>query len=169
MRNRVAALVAAGALLATGCTGDEPVRVLPGGGPVRAPVINFPSQIVGLTVTPEDVSKVVEEVRRPYVDSLAVFSLREEELLRATLQISRFNRLAKPREGRFRGSILQLLGSSRPLELRVGDQVVYSTSGNRQDQYIWFTDEGFFVLSVHQDYSFPRTLLRRVVEQDIQL
>lgn len=163
------AVASAGLLLLGACTGDEPVRVLPGGGNVSAPVISFPAQVAGLTVQAEDVSEVVEEIQRPYVDSLAMFSFREDELLRATLQMARFNRLARPDDPSFRRSITGLLGGSRPLELRVGDTNVYSTSGNKQDVFIWFTDEGFFVLSVHQDYVFPRTLLRRVIDQDISL
>jgi hypothetical protein len=170
MRLRRTLALASACLLALGaCSGDEPVRVLPGGGDVRAPVISFPSQVAGLTVKAEDVSEVVEEIRRPYVDSLAMFSFREDELLRATLQMARFNRLARPRDPSFRRSITGLLGGSRPLELRVGEQTVFSTSGNRQDVFMWFTDKGFFVLSVHQDYVFPRTLLRRVIDQDISL
>lgn len=158
------------ALLSTGCTSaDGTISSLPGGGPVEATTIRFPAQLVGLEVVPENVSKVVSAVKRPYVDSLTVFSFREKELLRATLQLSRFNRLARPNDSKFRASIIGLLGSSKPLLIRVDDTTVYVTAGNKQNVFVWFNDKGLFVLSVTLDYQFPRTLLRRVIEQDIQL
>jgi hypothetical protein len=44
---------------------------------------------------------------------------------------------------------------------------VYLTTGNDQNIFMWFADRGFFVLSVRDDYEFPRTLLRRLVEMEI--
>lgn len=168
--SRLLAAAACLSMLASGCTSaDGTISSLPGGGPVKAPTIRFPSQLVGLEVVPEDVSKVVAAVKRPYVDSLTVFSFREKELLRATLQLSRFNRLARPNDAKFRASIIGLLGSSRPLLIRVGETTVYVTAGNKQNVFVWFTDDGLFVLSVTLDYAFPKTLLRRVIEQDVQL
>jgi hypothetical protein len=153
--------------LTTACSSG--VRVITGGGDVQSPVIAIPTQILGLKTAQEDVSKKLTDIRRPYLDAVAVFSLREDELLRATLQLSRFNRLARPGSDRFRASVIGLLGSSRPLALRVGDTTVYSTSGNKQNVFVWFAGRGFYVLSVHQDYNFPRTLLRKVIDQKFGL
>ncbi|HVE92545.1 MAG TPA: hypothetical protein VNE62_09650 [Actinomycetota bacterium] len=152
---------------ATGCRGKSPGDVLTGAGPVDAPTITFPSQILGLQTKLEDVSKIVKRVDRPYIDSLAVFSLREGELLRATLQISRFNRLARPKSPRFRSTVIGLLGSTKPQVLKVEDTVIYSTGGNQQNVFAWFENKGLFVLSVHRDFVFPRTLLRKVLKLDV--
>jgi hypothetical protein len=133
--------------------------------PVR---IALPSQIVGLKVAPEDVSSQAKEVQRPYIDSLAMYSLRENDLLRATLQVTRFNRQARPNSASFRRSIIGLMGSSSPIELQVGKSTVYATAGSEQNLFVWFESRGAFVLSVHQDFEFPRTLLRRVIELDLE-
>lgn len=157
------------ALFATGCGNDDLAGAVTGAPEPTSPRIGIPALILGLTVQQEDISGQIEQVDRSYLDSVGMFSLRENDLLRATLQIGRFNALARPRSDNFRNSIVGLLGSSKPLELRLGSTLVYSTSGNEQNVYLWFNDDGMFVLSVHRDYEFPRTLLRRIVDLDIKL
>jgi hypothetical protein len=156
-------------MFAVSCSAREAARTVRGTGEVQAPVVKVPNQILGLRVAPEDVSKQVKNLKRPYLDSVGLFSLREGDLLRATLQISRFNGLAKPNSPQFRASVIGLTGASRAQELRVGDIIVYSTTGSEQNVFIWFKERGLFVLSVHRDYEFPRTLLRRAVDLPIQL
>lgn len=167
---KVLLCVALAALVGSGCTNDDGVSsVLPGGQGVKNVSIRFPSQIAGLTVDVEDVSETVEQIKRPYVDSLTMFSFREGDLARATLQVSRFNRLARPDDSEFIGTIVGLVGTSTPRELKIGEHIVHSTVANKQNKFVWFNGKGMFVLSVTQDYQFPRTLLRRVVEQEIEL
>lgn len=134
-----------------------------------SPTINFPSQILGLSVTTEDVAKKVSEAKRPYLDSLAVVGMRDGELLRATLQVGRFNSLARPGSQRFRQRVIGQVGSKRPVTARVEKTTVYITSGNKQNIFIWFEGKGFYVLNTHSEYLFPRTLLRRIlrIEQPI--
>ncbi len=167
---RLTFLVLALAFVLVACGEGRDLReVVTGTGDITAPRIKVPGQILGLAVQPEDISSQVKSVDRPYVDSVGMFSLREEDLLRATFQVARFNGLARPEEKKFRNEIIGLVGSSDPQEIRVNDTIVYSTAGNQQQVYLWFKGNGYFVLSVHQDFEFPRTLLRRVVTLPITL
>lgn len=153
-------------LLLPACGGDEgsQVAAATGGKQVETAGVALPSQILGLVVKPEDVSKLLKEAKRPFVDSVGLFSLRENDLVRATLQVSRFNFLASPKSPEFRSSIIDQLGSRRPERVRVGETLVYVTFGNEQHIFAWFEGRGFFILTAHQNYEFPRTLLRRLLE-----
>lgn len=165
---RLAGLALVGLLLTGAACGDDEVDAA--AQEPTAASLDLPAQIVGLSVQPEQISAGdLEQIDRPYVDSIAVFSLREDKLLRATLQVSRFNRLARPEDSDFRGSIIGVLGGQRPYELTVEDTEVTATTGTSQSIFAWFGGRGMFVLSVQQDYPFPRTLLRRLVERDLEL
>ncbi len=131
--------------------------------------IRLPQQIVGLQVGAEKVGSGLKQVVRPYVDSVSVFSLREKELLRASLQVNRFNRAARPQDSDFRESIVSTIGGTSPLDLRVDDEQVFATTASDQSVYVWFEGDGMFVLAVQKDFPFPRTLLRRMVELDLSL
>lgn len=166
-RQLVARLAAAGLLLSLTACG--------GGGIETADAddgasLRLPSQIVGLRVQPESIDpEDLEQIDRPYVDSVAVFSMREDDLLRATIQIARFNRAARPDDETFQASIIGLLGGQRSFELLVGDTVVNTTTGTSQNIFSWFAGRGMFVLAVQQDYEFPRTLLRRLIDLELEL
>jgi hypothetical protein len=125
----------------------------------------LPSQILGLKVVEENVGGDIRGVSGTYLDSLGLFSFREaNDLLRATLQIGRFNEVADPQRKRFRDAIIAQLGSTVPVQMRVGDNDVWLTSGTEQNIFTWFDSKGFYVLSIRSDYSFPRTLLRKLLE-----
>lgn len=141
-----------------------------GPGEASGAALPLPTQLVGLTVQPEAISpKDLEKIDRPYVDSLAVFGLRDGELLRATLQVARFNSVARPEDSDFRRSIIGVIGGRTPFELNVGGQTVNATTGTSQSIFSWFEGRGMFVLSIQQDYEFPRTLLRRLIDLDLEL
>jgi len=155
-------------LLAAAC-GDSGGSIESSTGSKASPGrLRIPTQIVGLKVTPEKIPNGIEEIDRPYIDSIGLFSLREGDLLRATLQVTRFNRAARPKSDQFRKSIIGLLGSSKPDELKLGEETVFSTAGNQQNIFVWFEGKGAFVLSIHQDFEFPRTLLRRTLALNLQ-
>lgn len=135
-----------------------------GTGTVKSRSVSLPSQLLGLAVSQEKLTKEILEVDRPYVDSVGIFSLRENDLLRATLQVGHLNTIAQPRSKSFQDSVINLMGSTTPTELNIGGIAVYNTAGNKQSLFVWFKGRGFYVLSVHEDYEFPRTLLRRVLE-----
>lgn len=155
------------ALALTACEGGQESGASPAAGTTRGEVeaagVVLPSQIIGLTVQTEDVSGQLEKTRRAFIDNIGLFSMREEDLVRATLQVSRFSAFANYKDPAFRASIIAQLGGTRPVETKVSDTIVYITRGNEQNIFIWFEGRGMFILTVHQIYEFPRTLLRRIL------
>lgn len=126
--------------------------------------IQLPSQILGLKVGREDISGRLSVVKNPYLENIGLFSLREQDdLLRATFQFGLFSPVAREESDRFRRSIIGLIGSSTPQQIRVQSTIVYMTTGNQQNVFAWFRGRGFYVLTTHQGYPFPRTLLRRMI------
>lgn len=167
MRRRAARTLLGALILAMVAAGCSAGGIRAGGD--DAPRVRIPGQILGLTVTPEDISGRVEDVDRSYLNSVGMFSFRDDDLLRATLQVGRFNSAGRLRDNpeQFRSAIISLLGTEAPQELRVGDTQVFSTSGNEQIVYVWFDGSAMFVLSVHREFEFPRTLLRRTLTVEL--
>ncbi len=145
-------------LVAIGCGSGSP-----SGAAVDPARIRLPDQIAGLRVVPESVKGELKGIDKPFVDTVAVFSLREDELLRASLQVSRFNAAAEPDDPEFTRSIAASIGGSAPREYRVGSEDVFATAASDQIIFTWFRDNGMFVLAVQKDFKFPRTLLRRLL------
>lgn len=161
------AAVAAFALLvvAAACGGGSKAETISKPSPA---VVTLPSQIVGLRVVRENVGAELRGVSASYLDSLGLFSFREKSnLLRASLQVGRFNKEAAPNQARFRDAVIAQLGATIPVRIRVGETDVWLSQGTDQSIYTWFSKNAFFVLSVRSDYPFPRTLLRKLVEQEV--
>lgn len=139
---------------------------------VRAPVeteVSLPSKILGLKVVKENVKANLSNVQQTYLQSVGLFSFREgDDLLRATIQVGRFNDVADQEKTRFRNSIIGQLGATVPVKLRVGENTVYLSTGSDTNIFSWFDDVGFYVLSIRSDYAFPRTLLRKLLEMELQ-
>lgn len=125
---------------------------------------SIPAELLGLTVEKEDVAGTVAQVDSAFVDGLALYSLREDDLVQATLQVSRFNADADIGSSEFRQTIVNQIGSARPRAYRLGDKTVYLTTGTKQSIAVWFTGKHMFVLASRSDYDQPRTLLRHVLE-----
>ena len=126
-------------------------------------VAGVPGTLRGLSVVKEDVQATVENAERPYFDGLSFFSLREGEKLQATLQVGRFAEGTAYRTGRFRSSLLATIGGGTARELRMGEDRVFLTTGDRQSIAVWFRDQYVFILSSREDYRFPRALLREAL------
>lgn len=155
-------------IVLVGCGGSEaPAEA----GRVSPPEIQLPSQMVGLTVGRENIeSSLAQGADQPFVDSVGLFAFRErDDLLQATLQISRFTDEARPEDGTFRGAIVSRIGGTNPRRVRVGGQQIFVTTGRNQNVFIWFERKGFFVLTVRSDYTFPRTMLRRILNLGVEL
>jgi hypothetical protein len=159
----LAGLALAFALGGVACSGDAE-EVAPETAAAR---LNVPQQLVGLRISAEKIGPGLSKVDRPYVDTVAVFSLREEDLLRASLQISRFNGAARPDDRSFRESIVSTIGGATALSLRVANTLVYTTRSSDQSIFTWFDGDGMFVLAVQREFRFPRTLLRRMIELEL--
>lgn len=159
-------------LMATaGCGGGGPdlERTITGAGAIRPAPFSLPGQLLGLQVAQEDIADQIQESRRPYLNNVGLFSLRENDLVRATFQVSRFNDLARPNSAEFRNAIVQQVSARRPLQMSIGEQLIYATLENEQQIFLWFRDDWFYVLTVHGEYEFPITLLRRLVELEKHL
>jgi hypothetical protein len=153
----VAAVVAAASLAACGRGQDAPAAVRTvedlGPGPV-------PAEMLGLKLHPESV-EVLKAAERPFVDAVGLYSLRSpDDLLQATLQLSRFSPDADYRSERFQQAVVQQIGSSAPRAFRMGDQTVHLTTGRRQSVAVWFKDRYLFVLATREEFEQPRSLLR---------
>lgn len=160
--------VAALALLALAAACGDGTQAATAPTSVKA-TVNLPSQVLGLRVVRENVSSEVKGVTASYLDSIGLFSFREKSnLLRATLQVGRFNKVAAPQKAKFRDAIIGQLGSTVPIRLRVGTSDVWLSAGSDQAVYSWFAGDAFYVLSVRSDYPFQRTLLRRLMQAQVQ-
>jgi hypothetical protein len=125
---------------------------------------SLPTEILGLAVRKEDVAGNVAKVSSTFIDGLGLWSLRSDDLVQATLQVSRFSAGARVEEPDFRQSVLNQIGSARPRPFRLGSRTVYHTTGTKQSIAVWFKGRHLFVLASRSDYDQPRTLLREVLE-----
>jgi hypothetical protein len=165
MRPAVAAFALLVAAASTACGGGSKAETIT---KPTAAVVNLPSRLVGLRVVRENVTSQLQGVSASYLDSVGLFSFREKSnLLRGTLQVGRFNKVAHPDQSRFRDGVIAQLGSTIPVRVRVGHTDVWLSAGTDQSIYTWFSGEAFYVLSVRSDYPFPRTLLRKLVTENL--
>ena len=166
-RRSLFAMMLAATVACAACSSGEAASSV-----ARAPVdadVRLPSRILGLKVVRENVRANLSNVQKTYLQSVGLFSFREgDDLLRATIQVGRFNEVAEPRKQAFRNAIIGQLGSTVPVQLRVGNRPVYLATGSEQNIFSWFDDVGFYVLSIRSDYEFPRTLLRQLLDRKLQ-
>jgi hypothetical protein len=125
---------------------------------------SLPAEILGLAIQKEDVAGSVAKVNSTFIEALGLWSLRSDDLVQATLQISRFSDGARFEESDFRQSVVNQIGSARPRTFRLGTRTVYLTTGTKQSIAVWFRGPHLFVLASRSDYDEPRTLLREVLE-----
>lgn len=128
---------------------------------------SLPDEVLGLTVAPEDVADAVAGVDSTFIDALGLWSLRADDLVQATLQVSRFSAGARYEEDEFRQSVVNQIGSVRPRTFRLGERTVYLTTATKQSIAVWFTGRHMFVLASRSDYDEPRTLLREILEIEV--
>jgi hypothetical protein len=164
-RLRFLGAVVIAALALAGCArSDASVAPTPGKAVKTLDLPDLPPDLLGLKLAKEDVSKDLAKVPKAFVDSLSLYSLRHNELLMATLQVSRFNAGADVGAQKFRQTVVNQIGSSAPRTVRLGGETVYLTTGTKQSIAMWFKDRYLFVLSTRADYDEPRTLLRKALE-----
>lgn len=161
----VAALVVAATTLAA-CSGGgdaEPRKIVQ----VRASLL--PPTLMGLTVQAEDIDKLVKGTRRPYIDEMGLFSFRKEDLLQATLQVSRFSDDADSETEGFRRTVAgQIVGTGAELpEFRMGTRTIFLGGNARQTISVWFDGPYMMVLAARSDFEEPRGLLRSLVDLGI--
>ena len=125
-----------------------------------------PARMLGLDVTREDMSESFEGVEDAFLSEVGLYGLRRNDLLQATLQISRFRDNAPLDKSSFQSSLVNQIGGSRAQAFRMGDATVYRTTGRKQVISVWFEEQTMFVLSVRDTFEQPRSLLRESLEID---
>ena len=164
-RLRSLGIVALAALALAGCTrSDASVAPTPGKAVKALDIPSLPPDLLGLKLAKEDVSADLAKVPKAFIDSLSLYSLRHNDLVMATLQVSRFNDGADVSAQKFRQTVVNQIGSSAPRTVRLGAETVYLTTGTKQSIAVWFKDRDLFVLATRADYDEPRTLLRKALE-----
>jgi hypothetical protein len=159
------ALVVATAVGVAGCGGGDPATKAAEARKIAVlDAKGIPGELNGLKVASEDVSKELKEADRPYLDALALYSLREGDELQATLQVGRFASDATYKRSAFRQSLLGTIGGGAAKKFHVGDSQVYLTTGDRQTIAVWFADRYIYILSSRDDYTRSRSLLRQALE-----
>jgi hypothetical protein len=157
--------VVAAALALAGCTrSDASVAPTPGKAVKTLEIPSLPPDLVGLKIAKENVGDDLAKIPKAFVDALSLYSLRHNELVMATLQVSRFNAGADVKAEKFRQTVVNQIGSSAPRTVRLGGETVYLTTGTKQSIGVWFKDRYLFVLATRADYDEPRTLLRKALE-----
>jgi predicted small secreted protein len=121
-------------------------------------------EILGLKAQSEDVSKLISTVSDLYVNAVSIYSLRKDDVVQATLQISRFNAKARPNDPEFRKTLVTNLGGSEGTPTTVGKDTVFITQGTRQRVAVWFRAKTVFILTTRDDYDMPRALLRESLQ-----
>ena len=123
----------------------------------------LPATVLGLDIEREDISEILDATKRPYLEAASLYSMREEDELQATLQIGRFADGTAYEDEEFRATLLNTVGGGAVRELRVGDDEVFLTTGDRQQIAIWFRGQDLLILSTREEFERPRTLLREAL------
>jgi hypothetical protein len=156
--------VLACAVALAGCArSDASVAPTPGKAVKPLDVPGLPADLLGLRLAPENVSDDLARVPKAYIDALALYSLRRDDLVMATLQVSRFVPGAHVDTETFRRTVVNQIGATAPRPVRLGHDTVYLTTGTRQSVAVWFKGRYLFVLATRADYDQPRTLLRQAL------
>jgi len=158
-------LAALGGLIAPPATANS--RSTPSGsnaaGKVRADAV--PPSLLGLASKPEDVSRPMKQAgAKAYVSDIRLWSLREGDRLRATVEVGRFSADA-PDSASFRAHVAEQVGSAAARPRRIGQQFVYVSAGNRQVFYLWYRGQSFVLLGVPADAGIGRSLLRVAIAE----
>lgn len=161
-----AGALALGVLLSSAC-GSDGAAAGTSGDDIEKMDVTLSGEILGLEVAGEDVTEKIAGVERSYLNGMALYSLRENDIVKATLQIGRFNDDAEYRTSNFRRAIVNQIGGVRPQTVRLGDETVFLTKGTKQDITVWFRDRYMFVLAVRDDYEYPRSLIREALEIEL--
>ncbi|MEW6471611.1 MAG: hypothetical protein AB1679_05030 [Actinomycetota bacterium] len=165
LRLRWLGAVMAAAVALAGCArSDASVEPTAGQAVKALEIPNLPADLLGLKLAPENVTEDLAKVPAAFIDALSLYSLRKNDLVMATLQVSRFNDGADVDEDKFRQTVVNQIGSTAPRTVRLGGETVYLTTGTKQSIGVWFKGRHLFVLATRADYDEPRTLLRKALE-----
>lgn len=121
---------------------------------------------LGLIPQREDIKgPLSSQEANAYVEAVGLYSLRNNERLEATLQISKLSSQARPDEVEFQQQVAAQIGGTKVQAFVMGGHNVYRSSQRKQSLSSWFRDDYFMILSVRDTYEKPRGLLRVLLEE----
>lgn len=163
MTRVIAALCFAAAVALSAC-GTPSAGGLSGHAIKPVPANAIPPTLADLETHQEDVASTVGQAQNSYADRLSLYSLRKNNLVYATLEVSRLTGKFDYSSNKQRTLLADKIGGAKSEAYHVGPTTVYLTTGVRQSIDVWFRGRWLFVLSVRQDYDKPRTLVRDALQ-----
>jgi hypothetical protein len=122
---------------------------------------SVPASLLGLRVAREDIAASLAKVHGPqYLHDIRLYSLRDGDLLQATLEIGPFNSGWPVDSPQFQAQIVgQIGGTVQARRVRFGATPVYVTTARGLVMGIWFRGGSMFVLAIRDTYDKPKTLI----------
>lgn len=121
---------------------------------------------LGLEPRREDItSSLGSQDANAYVNAVGLYSLRRNDRLEATLQISRLSDNARPSDPQFQKLVADQIGGTKVQAYVMSGNNVYRSSQRKQSLSSWFRGDYFLILSVRDTYKEPRALLRLLLEE----
>ena len=148
------------ALVAGACGGPKAPEGVPGSKIAALPATTLPSSILDLSISSEDFSGTASKAANTYVKEAGLYSMRQGDLVQATLEVLKFNGQARLDDPKFRTEVIGQIGGATPQIAQLGSDRVYFVSGIKQKISVWYRGRTLLVLSVRDDYERPRDLVR---------
>jgi hypothetical protein len=123
-----------------------------------------PSTLNGLSMKAESVDNPKHPSKREYLRDVQLYSLRKGKQLEATLEFGRFRSGAPVSSLRFQRSIAAQLGTTVPIEQRLGGATVFLSKAKSLTLVSWVRDRRLTILSIRTDYATPKTLIRSALD-----
>jgi len=157
-RSHVVALVGVCVVLSGACGGKTSAGRK--GTDVDSVHITLPDALAGLNVKRESTKSQLAGISSTYLRATNLYSLRKNDLVEATLQVSQLESGSRFESTPFRLTLVNRIGGGVPVSVRLGSSTVYLTQGVRQNVAVWFRGPYYLVLTSRIDFDQPRTLLR---------
>lgn len=158
-RLRLAAGAAAALTLLSGCGGGHAAR--PGHATIAVlPATVVPPQLAGLRVVAEPLAPLLQGVSASDATAAGFYSLRAGRQLEATLQLTKFGPTVSWRSRSLQQRVVNQIGEAQPRVVALPDGDVYVSAGGHDRLAVWFRSGYLFVLTIRNDYAYPRTLVR---------
>ena len=121
---------------------------------------------LGLRPEREDIAgSLGNQEANAYLDAVGLYSLRNNQRLEATLQISKLSSQARPNSLKFQEQVADQIGGTKSQAFVMAGRRVYRSSSRKQSLASWFRGDYFMILSVRDTYKQPRTLLRLLMDE----
>jgi hypothetical protein len=121
---------------------------------------------LGLEARREDIGgSLSNQEANAYIDAIGLYSLRNNQRLEATLQISKLSEHARPKDPKFQQLVANQIGGTKVQAFVMEGHQIYRSSQRKQSLTSWFQGDYFMILSVRDTYKAPRTLLRVLLEE----